>query len=515
MQITQFLHRADQSERGRVCTIFRGRTRTYGEVVDRVARFAGALRGLGVEDGARVAMYSLNSDNYHEYLLAVPWAGGIVVPVNVRWSAAEVAYSFVDSDTRIVLIDDTFAGQADAIRAETPHPLTFIHCGDADTPDGMLAYEDLIAGSEPVEDARRRDTDLYGIYYTGGTTGRAKGVMLDHRALLTSAMGTTITSEIVTPGGVLLHAAPMFHLADGAAWNIANLTLGTHVIVPSFTPAEVAAAIQQDGVTDVLLVPTMIQMLLSSPDAADADFTSMKNVIYGASPMSESLLQKAMARFDNARFAQAYGQTELAPITTLLTPEDHQRPELARSCGRPPSHSEVRIAGPDDQTLPPGEVGEILSRGNHVMQGYWSLPEETAEALRGGWMHSGDLGYMDEDGYLYVVDRLKDMIITGGENVYSIEVENALATHPKIAQCAVVGAPDDDWGERVHAYLILRDGEDVELEEIQAFCKDRIANYKVPRSIEVVPEFPVSGAGKILKKDLREALWADARRGVN
>lgn len=515
MHITQSLHRAVQTGPDRVSTIFGARTRTVGQTADRVARFAGALRGLGVNDGERVGMYALNSDRYHEFLFAVPWAGGVVNPVNIRWSPAEVAYSLVDCGTDILLVDDAFAGTVDELRAKAPNLRTVIFCGDGQTPDGLLDYEDLVNGHEPVEDARRGNTDLYGIYYTGGTTGAPKGVMLDHRALLTSAMGSLVTTDLLNRGGVLLHAAPMFHLADGAAWNIANLTNATHAMVPSFNVPGVIEAIEKHRVTDALLVPTMIQMLVDSAEAATADLSSMSRVLYGASPISESVLQRARAAFTNARFTQAYGMTELAPIATLLTAEDHDNPALARSCGRAVAHAEVKIVDADDRDLPPGQVGEILSRGNHMMQGYWNKPEETATALRGGWMHTGDAGYADENGYFFIVDRIKDMIITGGENVYSVEVENALVKHPKVLQAAVVGAPDDEWGERVHAFLVLREGETATIEEVRDFCRAHIANYKLPRSIEVVPSFPMSGAGKVLKRELRKQFWGGSDRAVN
>jgi acyl-CoA synthetase (AMP-forming)/AMP-acid ligase II len=515
MFVTQSLHRAVQVGRDRTATVFGSRTRTVGEVADRVARLAGALQAVGVEPGDRVGIYALNSDRYHEFLYAVPWAGGVVNPVNVRWSAAEVAYSLVDCRTDVLLVDDAFLGNIDEIRDRAPHLRTVIYAGEGDPPDGHLGYEELVESGAPVADARRGHSDLYGIYYTGGTTGDPKGVMLDHRALLTSAMGALVTTDALSRGGRLLHAAPMFHLADGAAWNIANLTLATHVIVPAFSPASVVDAIEKHRVTDALLVPTMIQMLIDSPEAVDADLSSMRQIMYGASPISESVLQRARASLPNARFTQAYGMTELAPIATLLTSEDHERPELARSCGRSAAHAEVRIVGPDDLPVGPGVVGEIVSRGNHMMQGYWNKPAETAEALRGGWMHTGDAGYMNEDGYFFVVDRIKDMIITGGENVYSVEVENALVKHPAVLQAAVVGAPDEQWGERVHAFLVVEEGVALTIDEVRDFCRQHIANYKLPRSIDVVEAFPVSGAGKVLKRELRKAFWQDAGRAVH
>ena len=503
MHLTQSLHRAAQQDPDRASTVFGDRRRTVGETFDRVGRLAGVLQGLGVAEGERVAIYALNSDRYHELLLAVPWAGAVVNPVNVRWSPAEVAYSLVDCQTEVLFVDDAFAGVVPELTAAAPGLRTVVFCGDGEVPSGMLGYEELVASTEPVPDAGRGGDDLYGIFYTGGTTGEPKGVMLSHRACLTSAMGSLVTADILSRGGMLLHAAPMFHLADIAAWNIGNLTGSTHVMVPSFTPAGVAEAVETHRVTDALLVPTMIQMLVDAPDTASRDLSSLRRVLYGASPISDSVLERARKTLPNASFAQAYGMTEVAPVATLLTAEDHEDPTLGRSCGRAAVHSEVRIVSPDDVEVPRGEVGEIAVRGDHLMAGYWNKPEETESALRGGWMHTGDAGYMDERGYVFLVDRIKDMVITGGENVYSVEVENAIAKHPAVAQAAVVGVPDEDWGERVHAVVVTQQGQQIELDELREFCRPFIAGYKLPRSLEVVDALPVSGAGKILKRELR------------
>ncbi|GAA4555185.1 long-chain fatty acid--CoA ligase [Pseudonocardia xishanensis] len=468
-----------------------------------MARLAAALDGLGVAAGDRVGVLALNSDRYHEYLFAVPWAGAVLNPVNVRWSPQEIAFSLRDSDTRVLLVDDTFAGLVPALRADTPRLRTVIHCGDGPTPEGTLSYEDLVAGHEPVADARRGPEDLAGIFYTGGTTGRSKGVMLSHANLVASALGSAASGVFLGPGGRLLHVAPMFHLADLAAWSARCLLGGTHVILPSFTPAGMLAAVETERVTEVLLVPTMIQMLVDDPAAGDADLSSLRRVIYGASPISEAVLDRASRVLPNCEFTQAYGMTELSPVATLLSPQDHRDAVRRRSAGRAAPHSDVRIVDPEDVEVPLGEVGEIVVRGGHVMMGYWERPEETAQALRNGWMHTGDGGRMDADGYVHVVDRIKDMIISGGENVYSVEVENALAKHPGVASCAVIGVPDEEWGERVHAVVVLAAGAQVEPEELRAHVRAQIAGYKTPRSVEFVDALPMSGAGKILKRELR------------
>ena len=515
MELTQSLHRSLRQGPDRIATIFGDRVRTFAEHADRVARLAGAIRDLGVGRGDRVAILSLNSDRYAELLLAVPWADAVLNPVNIRWSAAEIVYSFVESETAVLFVDDAFAGLVPALREGHPGLATVVHAGDDPTPEGMLAYEDLIAGASPIEDARRGGDEIAGLFYTGGTTGFPKGVMITHANLMTSALGSQATCPIVVPGGRLLHAAPMFHLADLAAWTAQCMVGGTHVIVPMFDPTAVLAAIQTHQCTNGLLVPTMIQMLVDHPAVAEHDLSSMRAILYGASPITEALLERAMKAFPQADFIQAYGMTELAPVATILSADDHRRGDRPRSAGRAAAHSEVRIVDADDNEVPRGTVGEVIVRGGHVMQGYWRKPDETAEALRNGWMHTGDGAWMDDEGYIYIVDRIKDMIISGGENVYSAEVENAVAQHPAVAACAVIGVPDDEWGERVHAVVVLQPGATVTAEELREHAKELIAGYKAPRSVEFVDALPVSGAGKVLKRELRAQYWGDADRGVN
>jgi acyl-CoA synthetase (AMP-forming)/AMP-acid ligase II len=515
MNVTQALHRSVQQDPDGVATIFGERRRTFAEQADRVARLAGGLQSLGLVPGGRVAILALNSDRYAELLFAVPWAGGVLNPVNIRWSPAEIVYSLVESDTAILLVDDAFAPAVPAIRDGHAGLTTVVHMGDVPTPEGMLAYESLVAGHDPVTDARRGGDDLAGLFYTGGTTGFPKGVMISHANLLTSALGSQATTPIVIPGGRLLHAAPMFHLADLAAWTAQSMVGGTHVIVPMFEPSAVLTAIQEHKVTNALLVPTMIQMLVDHPATADHDLSSVRVILYGASPITESLLERAMKAFPQADFVQAYGMTELAPVATILGPDDHRDGRRARSAGRAAAHSEVRIVDPDDNEVPRGTVGEVVVRGAHVMQGYWNKPAETADAVRGGWMHTGDGAFMDDAGYIYIVDRIKDMIISGGENVYSAEVENAVAQHPAVAACAVIGVPDDEWGERVHAVVVLKPGMAATADELREHAKTLIAGYKAPRSAEFVDGLPLSGAGKVLKRELRARYWEDNDRGVH
>ena len=514
MYVTQGLHRAAQQTTDLPATIFGERVRTWRESTERVARLAGGLIELGVSSGDRVGVLSYNSDVYHELLFAVPWADAVIVPVNTRWSAGEIAFSLRDCDTQVLLVDDHFVELLPRLREEVPDLRTVLYAGDSQV-DGTLDVERLIADSQPTEDVRRNGDQLAGIFYTGGTTGLPKGVMLSHINLTTNALGVAGSGAFMQPGGRLLHAAPMFHLADFGAWMARNLLGGTHVFVPGFTPTGVAQAIAEHRITDVLLVPTMIQLLIDSTDAADADLSSLRNLIYGASPISEAVLDRAVKRMPAVDFTQAYGMTELSPVVSVLAPADHLRSELRRSAGRAAPHCEVIIVDELDQEVPRGTVGEIVARGGNVMAGYWERPEETASALRGGWMHTGDGGYMDDEGYLFIVDRIKDMIVTGGENVYSVEVENALSSHPAVASCAVIGVPDDEWGERVHAVVVLAGDNRPTAQDLRAHVKERIAGYKAPRTVEFAGSLPISGAGKVLKRELRAAHWKHSERGIS
>ena len=504
MYLTQAVHRAVQQDPHALLTICGARSRTARESVERIARLAGGLRALGSAPGDRVALLGPNSDRYHECLLAVPWADGVVVPLNSRWIAVEVGYALRDSGATILLIDEAHAAMITALREYAPGVRAVLVLGDGEPPAGTIGYEELIAGTPALDDSRRGGDDLFGIFYTGGTTGRSKGVLLTHANITASALGCLATGQFITAGGRLLHAAPMFHLADLATWVALLIAGGTHVIVPGFTPAGVLSAIAEHQVTDVLLVPTMIQLLVDFPQAGRFDVSSLKHLVYGGSPMTPAVLARARNAFPAAGFVQAYGMTELAPVATLLLPADHEIPELARSAGRAAPHCELRIVDPDGTELPRRAVGEIVARGEHVMPGYWQRPEESATALRGGWMHTGDAGFMDDRGYLYVVDRIKDVIITGGENVYSAEVEGVLSAHPAVAACAVIGLPDERWDERVHAVVVPAAGTSATPGELREFCQLRLAGYKVPRAVEIVGALPISAAGKVLKRQLRD-----------
>lgn len=504
MEITSSLRRAVQQRPHSLLTRYGQRSRSVEDTADRVARLAGVLRSLQVGPDVRVAVFANNSDRYYEVLFAVAWAGGVVVPLNTRWSPAELESALADCTPRVVVVDDQALTTRERTIVFSDDRYSAVYCGDGPVPAWCLAYEQLVADAERLPDTRRHDNDLYGIFYTGGTSGRAKGVMLSHRNLLTSALGAVASGEFISQGGRLLHAAPMFHIADISTWIAGNIVGSEHVIVSKFDADEVVGIIEKQKVTDMLLVPTMLQLLIDCPRSADADMSSLRHLVYGGAPSTLALIERARAQLPALRFMQGYGMTELSPVVTLLLPDEHDEVSARGSVGKAAVHCELRVAGPDDVEVGCKAFGEIQARGDHVMRGYWNQPEATQAALTAdGWLRSGDAGFMNQDGYLFVTDRLKDMIITGGENVASLEVESALARHPAVASCAVIGVPDDVWGERVHAVVVLKPGRIASAEDLQAYLRTPLATYKVPRSVTFVTELPVSGAGKVLKRQLR------------
>jgi acyl-CoA synthetase (AMP-forming)/AMP-acid ligase II len=516
MELTQPLHKAQQERPQAEALVCGARRSTFAQFTDRVARLAAVLRDLGVAPGDRVGLLALNSDRYVEYLYATWWAGGVVNPVNIRWSAREVAYSLDDCDTRILLADQHF-GTVAAEQPQLSRSLkTLVHFGDGPAPAGFADAEALMAAAQPVADARRGGSDLAAVMYTGGTTGLPKGVMLSHTNLYAGQLSANMAARRPDEA-VGLNMAPMFHVGGAGLTLQLMMRLAKQVIIPAFDELAVLQALQTERCSETFMVPTMLKRLVEHPRFADFDTSSLQLVLYGAAPIDDALLLQALDKLPRAQFCQLYGMTELSPVVTALPAWCHAPDQPAarrRSAGRPVPIAEVRIVDRAGRPVPNGTVGEIAARGPMVMQGYWNKPGQTAEVLRDGWMHTGDGGVMDADGFVYVVDRLKDMVVTGGENVYSAEVENAIAQLPEVSMCAVIGVPDEKWGERVHAVVVLRAGQALTAEALVAHCKGQIAGYKCPRSVEFVDAIPMSPAGKLLKYKLREQHWAGRGRQV-
>lgn len=519
MYITQSLKRAVQINGNGIATIDGERQQTWHQFADRVARLAGAFRKLGLDQGDRIAILSLNSDRYLEVYYAIPWCGGVIVPLNTRLTVSELAYMLNDSGATCLLVDDTFVALVPELQAKLETVRNVIHMGNNERSGRLLDYETLLVDTEPISDVNRGGDDLAGIFYTGGTTGLPKGVMLSHDNLMTNCL--TLLAHIYSGGTWrYLHVAPMFHLADGAFISMVTITGGIHCVTSGFHPERVAQAIHQHEITHVQMIPTMLNMFLNDARAQTLELPSLQYILYGGSPMPEATISRLRERYPQCRLAQAYGMTELSPVATCLDDEYHVfEGNLAgktKSGGRPAFGVEIQIVGEEAKILPAGEIGMITVRGPNVMLGYWNKPEETAAVLKDGWLHTGDGGYMDEEGFVYIVDRLKDMIISGGENVYSTEVENVLHRHPAVAMCAVIGIPHDVWGEQVHAVVVLQEDQTVTKEELIEFCKDKMAGYKRPRSVEIRSEpLPISGAGKVQKAKLRAPYWQEQQRAVN
>ena len=517
MQLTQALTRAVQLRHRYTATIYNERKRTWREIGERVPRLAAGLRGLGLEPGARLAVLALNSDNYIELFFAAAWARLVLVPLNTRWAIPENVYSQKDAGCAGLIVDDTFAPQVDELIAGhfAEH---VVHMGDGPTPAGLCAYEALIARSSPMADECGSGDELCGIYYTGGTTGHPKGVMLSH-ANFTAASINWIATLHFSDETVYMHSAGLFHLAGASPAFALTMAGGTHVCLPKFDAMLAFEAIQAHRINYVLFVPTMINMMLNHSAFDRFDLSSVRYCEYGASPMPDSVLASAIEKLPTWEFIQGYGMTETAALTVSLPWRFHFDGEHGKAkrqaAGRASYGVDVKIVDPEGNELPRGTPGEIAVRGAQVMLGYWNKPEATAAAIRNGWMHTGDGAWMDDDGFVYIVDRVKDMIISGGENVYSREVENAVHAHPSVRECAVIGVPDQKWGEAVLAIVILKDGKSATAEEIIEHCHKLIANYKCPRQVEFREALPLSGAGKIMKNVLREAYWKGAKRSVN
>ena len=508
------VRRAVESLPDAVATVFADRVRHWGETLDRAARIASGLVALGIGEGDRVGVLSPNTDDYVALYLAIPWAGAVLVPLNCRWSQAENRFAIADCAPRLIFVSDDMAEANAALLQEEGGPV-LVALGQARP--GWQTLSELLA-SDPIADAGRSGDDLLAIFYTGGTTGRSKGVMLSHAGLVANCQAMR-DFGLFPVGCRTLIVPPLFHLAAAATLTMTMLSGGTAVIDRAFDPVATLDLIANARTTDAMMVPTMIQMMLDAPGFDSAKLTTMRRILYGASPMQEATLDRIMAAAPHIDFVQAYGMTEVSCTATLLGADyhldDHRAAGRHRGAGRPMPIAEIAIVDEADVPLPTGEVGEILVRGPGVMLGYWNQPDLTAETLRGGWMHTGDGGRLDEHGILYVVDRLKDMIVSGGENIFSAEVEGVLALHPGVAQVAVIGVPDARWGERVHAVVLPRPGADVSETALVAHCRERIAGYKCPRSMEFRDvSLPLSPAGKILKTELRAPYWQGRTRNV-
>ncbi len=486
-----------------------GHTLDWAHYVERIARAAGMLRALGLVPGERFAVLSRNSARYAELLNAGYWLGAVPVPLNFRLAPAEIALLLEDSECRLLAIEEGFAPLL--LQAPLDAWKSRAFCLDTNTV-GLPAYDALRDAAQAAEPHDPDEADNAILLYTGGTTGRGKGVRITHRNIFANALQLSRTM-VVKPSDSYLHVSPMFHSTDLKATSV-SLHGGSHVYLPEFTPEGVLAAIERYRITIGSLVPLMIMRVLQASAFGRFDISSLRLISYGTSPMSAAWIRRTMLGFPGVDMQQVYGLTETSPVLAILDEEDHRRAlegreELLDAAGRVQPGVDLRIVDDAGREMPTGETGEIVVRGPQVADGYHNRPRETADAFRNGWFHTGDVGRVDAEGYLFVLDRKKDMVVTGGENVYTSEVEAAICTHPGVHEAAVVGVPDERYGEALCAVIVPAPGQQLTAEIIIAHCRTRIGGYKIPRRITFTDALPKSAMGKILKHDLRRSMRGD------
>ena len=476
-------------------TWFEGRTRTWGELdQSSSALAAGLVSKLGVKPGDHVAILDKNTDQYIELLYALDKAGAIATPINWRLTGDEVAKVVGDAEAVAIVAGEAFESQADAAGVR------------------VVGFNELPrnGGGDPHRDDER---NVMWQLYTSGTTGLPKGAMLSGQNLfgLTSVFATEVPETRV--GGRALVAMPLYHIG-GCGWALAAMLTGScAVLMSEFIPQQVLENFEQQKVETAFLVPAALLFLTSLPESQGRDYSTLKNILYGASPISQAVLQRSIDTF-KCRFTQVYGLTETTGAITFLQHQDHVGEKLL-SCGRAAFGADMKVVDPDGKEVPHGEIGEIVYRGPGVMQGYWNRPKDTADQIRDGWFYTGDAGTEDEGGFFYIKDRIKDMIVSGGENIYPAELESVLAAHPAVADVAVIGVPDQQWGETVKAVIVLRPGQELTEADLIEWSRPKLAGYKRPRSVDFTDSIPRNPSGKILKRELRQPYWEGAARQVN
>jgi long-chain acyl-CoA synthetase len=485
---------------------------TFSDFDKRVNRVANGLLGLGLKKGDRVGVMQVNSHQFLEIMHACFKTGMVITPVNLRLAGPEISYILNNAGASALIYGMPFKPLVDSFRGELESVKYFI-CVGSEAADGKsMPYKDFYQSSDADVNIEVFDDDLALLPYTAGTTGRPKGVMLTHKNQIAQITECVIDTRCIPRSETFLCVAPLFHIA---VWMyLGNFYChGTTVTMSKFDPKLVMQAIQDLKVNVMFMAPAMIIMMLEVEGIEKFDLSSLRQIPYGGSSIPPDRLKKAMDAF-KCEFGQGYGMTEVSPfLLTWFSPEDHvialkEKPNRLTSCGRPGFNAMLRVVNDKDEDVGVNEAGEVLIRGQHVMKGYWKNPEADEQALKGGWFHTGDIAKVDEDGYYYIVDRKKDMYISGGENVYPKEVEDILFSHPAIFEAAVIGVPDPKWGEVGKAFVSLRPGKQASVEDIMQFLKGKIANFKIPKSVEFLEAIPRSAAGKVLKNELRKKYWS-------
>jgi len=501
---------------------------TYEELGVRVESLSRFFITQGIGKGGKVAILHPNCHYFLEVYYALAHLGAPAVPINYRLSAKEVAFILDDSESAFLVAAREFGSLvASALKEGGKRVQGVLWTGEGEEPPLEVKahdYEGVIRdhrGGE-VPEVEVNEDDIAQIYYTSGTTGRPKGVILTHKNVCTHALGT-IAELHLTDSDRWGHIAPMFHLADAwATWAITWVG-GTHIFVRHFDPAVVLRTIERERITISNMIPTMLNMMVNHPEAKDHDYSSLRVILSGGAPIAPEVVRKIVETF-GCDYIQTYGMTETSPYLTLSILKEHlkrlpyeEQLKFKAKTGREFIAVQLKVVREDGTEVRKDEkeVGEIIVKGDIVTPGYWKLPEETEKAFKDGWLYTGDLAVMDEEGYVTIVDRKKDMIVTGGENVYSTEVENVIYMHPAVLEVAVIGVPDPKWGEAVKAVVVLKPGAKATEEEIISFCKERLARYKAPKSVDFVDELPKTGSGKIAKRELRDRYWKGIERRVH
>ncbi len=499
---------------------------TYQEFGDRINRLSHSLKVFGIGKDDKVAILHPNCHTFLEAYYAIPQIGAISVPINYRLSPREIAFILQDSESKILIADSMFKDQVGAIRGEIRgiEKILWTGKGKGSEGHGDLNYEKVLgqADFKTFPEPSINGEDIAQIYYTSGTTGRPKGVMLSHKNVATHALGT-IAEIHLTDQDVWIHVAPLFHLADAWATWAVTWVGGTHVLVREFDAKVVLEAIQKEKVTLTNLIPTMLNLMVNHPDVGKFDYSSLRVLLSGGAPIAPEVVRKIVETF-KCDYIQTYGMTETSPYLTLSILKDHLKKlsnedqlRFKSKTGREFIGVELKVINDQGKEVKKDEkeVGEIIVKGDIVTKGYWKLPEETKKSIKDGWLYTGDMAVIDEEGYVTIVDRKKDMILTGGENVYSTEVENVLYMHPAILECAVVGVPDQKWGETVKGIVVLKSGQKATEQDIIQFCKEKMTHYKAPKSIDFIETLPRTGSGKIHKKGLRDKYWEGYEKKVH
>ena len=500
-----------ETRAGHAALIFGDRVTSYADLELHANRVANGLSSFGLKPQSRIAILTGNNDYFFEIWLGAALGNFVLTPINARLAPPEVAYILNDSQAEVLIVDAPFQALVEEIAGDLSTVRQVVSLDSHPEWPGYTEWRDDQSASQLQVTADPADTMVQ--MYTSGTTGFPKGVELNHTSMLAcvrSMMGLTAWE----PGEVALVTAPLFHTA-GSAWaSCALQSGGTIVLLREISPVGILNAFEEHEVTQALLVPAVIQMALQSPECATRDFSCLKRMLYGASPITVPVLRQALETFD-CEMEQGYGLTETVGPVAMLRPDDHRNDEKLQSCGKAVPGAELRVVDQDGNDCAMGDVGEIIVAGVQVMNGYWNRPDDTAAAIKDGWFHTGDAGYFDADGYLFIHDRLKDMIVSGAENVYPAEVERALEDFPGIAEVAVIGVPDEQWGEAVKAVVVAKPDAVLSESEIIEFARTKVARFKCPKSVDIVDAIPRNPSGKILKKELRAPYWEGRDRKIS